>query len=361
MEKFGSEIAAPSDLQPASINWSDLASKAVAIDVMPDDPKPAPAPAPPGDVTLPTIAEVAAKAEAKTQEPTPQVESREPDTTPQTDKSVRKFQDDDLVEVKVDGEIQVVTYKDYKDGIQREAHYTKRMQQLAQQRQAAEQELASQYANLYQEAQRLEAERQRIEQNHPLAKLAKQLEAQEKVEADPNTLATLGEIRKALDTHKQEVEQTLQQRDAEAQARLAHAALNLRQQQAIAQDAARFTAALTETLSAKDLAVVKTVVPSPELADAIIRYNVAQMEPRTIEEGIDMMRTFVKQWADSVRGQQKVSDARTEAAKARAVIEPPQGSPPAPAPTSKPQDFFKKDGGLDWQALHRKALAVMEG
>lgn len=351
MEKFGQEVAAPSDLQPSTINWAALHKAAVDL---PDDP---PAePAPPKEEPLPTVTEFAEKL-AKTPEPqeaTPTEKAPEPPAP-------REFKDDDLVKIKVDGEEKVVTYKDYKDGIQREAVFTKRMQQLAQQREAAEQELAQRYAQLYQESQRLEHERQRIEANNPLAKLVKQLEAQEKVEQDPNTLATIGEIQRALKEQREQLQTELTQREQAQREQLAQAAAQLRVQQAQAQDAARFTAALQETLSDKDLAVVKSVVPSPELADAIIRYNVAQMGPNTIEEGIEFMRTFVKQWADSVKGQQKTEDSRAAAVKARAVIEPPQGSPPAPTTSSKPQSFFKKDGGLDWGALHQKALAQMEG
>jgi Fe2+ transport system protein B len=200
-----------------------------------------------------------------------------------------------------------------------------------------------------------------FEQNNPLAKLAKQLEAQEKVEENPNTLATIGEIQKALSAHRAELEQEFARREAQQQAQQAHALHQLQVKQAQAQDAARFTSALNDTLSHKDLAVVKTVVPNPEIAEAIIRYNVAQMDPQSIEEGIEFMHSFVKQWADNVRGQQKVEDGRAAAAKARAVIEPPNGSPPAPVQAPKPQSFFKKDGGLDWGALHQKALAQMEG
>jgi hypothetical protein len=365
MEKFGQEVAAPSELNPATINWADLSAKALEMpSVVTED---TPPPALKASDPLPSIEDVASKVKAQSGETPPTVEAKEevvatPEPTTTSSPTVREFKDDDLVKIKVDGVEKVVPYKDYKDGIQREAVFTQRMQQLAAQRQQAEQELANWYAQLYAQAQALEAQKQQLTESHPLTKLARQLEAQEKVEQDPNTLATVGEIRKALDAYKQEVAQDLQRLNEEQQAKLVNAAHTIRAQQVQAQDAARFTNALNETLSDKDIAVIKTVVPSPELADAIIRWNVAQMDPQTIEEGIEFAKTFAKQWADNVKAQQKVVDARAEAQKARAVIEPPQGSPPSPVQPPKPQNFFKKDGsGLDWAALHSKALAVMEG
>jgi hypothetical protein len=356
MEKFGQEVHAPSELQPATINWANLAKQ--AMDLEPSEStmeQP-----PPSDPGIPTPAQVAAKVEVKTEaEPAPEVVVKtegEPEPTPE----VREFKDDDLVRVKVDGKEEVVSYKDYKDGIQRERVFTQRMQQLANQREQAEQELASKYAQLYQYAQSVEMAKQQLDANNPLAKLAQQLEAQGRVEQDPNTLATIGEIQKALKEQREHLEVELTQREQAQQVRLAQAAQQLRQQQVVAQDAARFTSALNETLSQKDIAVIRNAVPSPELADAIIRYNVAQMGPETIEEGIGYMKTFAKQWADQIKAQSKTEDGRAAAAKARATIEPPQGSPPAPGQSQTPQNFFKKDGGLDWGALHAKALSVLE-
>lgn len=351
MENNDQFPAVPPPSAPKELNFADLYSKAMA---MPDEPTPEvpSAPAVPSDPGLPSIADVAAKLEASPEAvEQPKVEAAaEP----------REFRDDDLVKVKIDGKEEVVSYKDYKDGIQREAVFTKRMQTLAQQREQAEQELATKYAQLYQYAQAVQMAKQELETNNPLAKLAHQLEQKQQVEKDPNTLATIGEIKSALQEHKQALEQDLAAREQAQQQRLVQATQTLRQQAAQQQDAARFTAALQETLSNKDLAVVKSAVPSPELADAIIRYNVAKMGPETIEEGIEYMKTYVKQWADQVKSQSTQDRGRAEAVRARAVIETPNGSPPTPSQANRPQQFFKKDGGLDWSSLHERAKAMLE-
>ena len=351
------EISAPSEIQPSGINYGDLFAKAMAMEDTPAEPE---APKAPVSDGIPSIADVAAKVAEKTEHTQETEHVAVPEKEAVTETAPREFQDNDLVKVKVDGKEEVVTYKDFKDGIQREKVFTQRMQTLAAQRQQAEQEISNRYAQLYQYAQSVALAEKQLEQNNPLARLAQQLEQKKTAEQDPNTLATIGEIQKALSEHRTQVTEEFAKREQAQREQLAMAAQQLRAQAAQAADATKFTSALNEALSQKDFQVLKSVVPSPELAESIIRYNVAQMGPETIDQGIDYMKTFVKQWADNVKAQQKQDNGRTEAVKARAVIEPPTGSPPAPRVVNKPDSFFKKDGGLDWNTLHERAKAMLE-
>lgn len=340
----------------ATLNFKSLFDQ--AMDFLPDNlekpvanPSPVDGVPPPPAEAKPPAPPVAAPAPAPV-EAAPVVADK---ATP------REVGDDDLVKVKVDGEVKVISGKEYKDGIQREASYTKRMQALARQREEAESHFSNEYAKLYQMAQAVELAKQQLQAESPLAKLATQLEAQQKVERDPNTLATLGEIKAALQSQQAEFDKQLSQRDAQHQNQLATAVQSLQSMQAQARDAARFTSALEDTLASKDFAIVRSTVPSPELADAIIRFRVAQMAPESIEQGIEFMHNVVKEWADGVKTQFQADRGRADAEKARASIESPVGSPPAPAPVApRPGSFFKKDGtGLDWDALRLRAEAQM--
>jgi hypothetical protein len=87
--------------------------------------------------------------------------------------------DNAKVRVKLDGKEEVVTYKDYKDTLSREAVWTKRMQTLAEQRKQAEQEFVQKYAWLQQQALAVEAAKAALGQQRPLKEQLAELATQQ--------------------------------------------------------------------------------------------------------------------------------------------------------------------------------------
>jgi len=336
---------------PGTIDFTALHAKAMA---MPEDPtiskeeKAAAAVA-----TQPTNDEVATVT-------TPQPEGTETVKTEST-LNVVDLADDAMVRIKVDGVEQIVSYKDYKDGIQREATFTKRMQTLAQQRREAEAEIARQAAEVQRRFEEVESAKQRLNENDPMQALAKLLAQQANPappQADPNEIATIGEVQQRLEelAKQQTAQQKAQSEEFLKSVQLA--AAKLREEQAIQADAQKFSAALAANLSKDEYKVLNEVVPFTENA---IRYQVSQLDPKSIDEAIEFSEKVMQEWVGKIQATSTELVKRQEVAKARAKMEPPTGSP-APIQTAKsqPQSFLKKDGKIDWQVLSAQAKAIID-
>lgn len=341
-------IAAPDSLQPASVDFNSLYEKALAH---------------PADPTADTPDTPTASADPEVVPPLPASYDPATAATPQVAQSSGKvvdLPDDALVRVKIDGVEQTVPYREYKDGIQREAAFTKRMQTLAQQRQEAEQVFAQRAADLQRQAEMLAYAQQQLQQQaNPVAQLQQLLQAQQPQPQapDPNEIATLGEVQQSLAAFQQQLaaQQAEQQRQFLEQIQLA--GQQLKDEQALAADAARFTAGLNATLEKDDFKVLREVIP---YAEESIRYQVAQLGPQSIDEAITFAEQIANEWAGKVRATSTDYLTRQEVAKARAKMGPPSGSPPPPSAQVKPGSFFKKDGKLDWKSLEQRAAAYLD-
>ena len=128
----------------------------------------------------------------------PAVDFRSTSVSP-ADQKVVDLSDDSLVKVKVDGVEQTVPYREFKDGIQREAAFTKRMQQLADQRREAEEVFTQRAAQLQQQAELIAYAQQQLQTR------AAQPVPQAIPQSDPNEIATLGEVQQSLATFQQQL------------------------------------------------------------------------------------------------------------------------------------------------------------
>jgi hypothetical protein len=337
-------ITGPDSLQPATVDFNSLYEKAMAHSADPTAESPTPV----------DPAEAAPTAYAET---APGV----PDTPQAVSGHVFDIPEDSLVRVKIDGVEQTVPYKEYKDGIQREAAFTKRMQTLAAQRQEAEQVFAQRAADLQRQAEMLAyAQQQLQQQSNPVAQL-QQLLAQQNApqprQSDPNEIATLGEVQSSLAEFQRQMAEQQQMQQQQMLQQIQMAGHQLREEQALQADAARFTAGLNATLEKDDFKVLRDVIP---FAEESIRYQVAQLNPQSIDEAINFAEQIANEWAGKVRATSDDYLKRQEVAKARAKMGPPTGSPPPPTAQRKPGSFFQKDGKLDWKSLEQRALNYLE-
>jgi hypothetical protein len=326
-------ITAPDFVQPSTIDFSSLYEKAMAhpSDPTVDDLDPAPAaPSEPAPVTS--------------------VTTSAPPTSQSSQPAVIDLPDDAMVRVKIDGVEQTVPFREYKDGVQREAVFTKRMQQLAEQRREAEAVFTQRAAELQRQAEMIAYAQQQLQR--PQAAPTPQTPP---AAPDPNEIATLGEVQQSLATFQQ---QLAAQQAAQQQAffqQLQQAGDQLREEQAIQADAARFSTALKTTLDQDDYRVLRDAVP---YAEESIRFQVAQLNPQSIDEAIQFTDHVVKEWATKLKSTSQDYLTRQEVAKARAKMEPPAGSPPPPV-AQRAKSAFRKTGQIDWDLLRDRAASLL--
>lgn len=343
-------VTAPDFVQPATIDFNSLYQKAMDHPADPTlDADPVSSPSPSADVA-PAIPDSNAT-----------TSTYESSAAPTSGGTVLDIPDDALVRVKIDGKEQTVPYREYKDGIQREAAFTKRMQQLADQRREAEQVFTQRAAEMQRQAEMLQFAQQQLQQQaNPLQQLQALLQQQQPGQAtpsaDPNEIATLGEVQQALKAFEQTF---AQQQAAQQQAflqQLQQAGQQLKDEQALEADATTFTTALSRTLDQDDFRLLKDTIP---FAEESIRFQVAQLNPQTMDEAISFMEQVAQEWSDKVRAASTEHVKRQEVAKARAKMEPPAGSPVPPV-QARPKAVFRKNGQTDWDALRERASAYLD-
>lgn len=329
-------IDAPDSLQPVTVEsaLSGAFDKAMAMDFGET----------PSAETSPALAAPSAEAPAPSASLSP------------AEAKVLDLPDDGMVKVKVDGKEQLLPVQEFKAGISREAHYTQRMQQLAEQKRQAEDLLASQYAHIQQEAQAVQLAQQQ---------LAAYLQQQQAAQApNPGTtpqapdlgeLATVGDVQASLQRALADLAQQQQSREQQLIAAISHASQQVQEQAALQRDSVSYTNGLQSVLKRPEYEVLTKVLP---YAEESIRYQVAAMDPPTIQDAIAYTEQVAKEWTDKLRSEVIDSQKRQQVAQARARLEPPAGSPPSPSLGAR-QNFFKKDGKLDWDALNARAAALM--
>lgn len=267
---------------------------------------------------------------------------------------VLELPDDGMVKVKVDGQEQLLPVQEFKQGISREAHYTQRMQQLAEQRRQAEEYLVNQYAQIQQQAQAVQLAQQQLAQyvQQPQAPQYQQAPAPS---YDPGELATVGDVQVSLQSALSSLMQQQQAREQQLVEAISHASYQVQEQAALQRDTQTYSQGLKSVLAKPEYEVLTKVLP---YAEESIRYQVAAMDPPTIEDAVKYTEQVAKEWSTKLRQEVLDSQKRSQVAQARAKLEPPAGSPPSPTMTQR-SSVFKRDGKVDWNALHQRAAALM--
>jgi hypothetical protein len=262
--------------------------------------------------------------------------------------------EDGHIRVKVDGQEQVIPVHEYKDGISREAVFTKRMQTLAEQRRNAEAELAAQYAYVQQQAHALQQAQAYMQQQlAPQAPTTPDLPAA--ASAQLQDLATVGDVQSQIQQAVAQLAQYQQQREQQFVSALGQATQRVQEDVALQRDATAYSKGLQSVLSKPEFAALSKALP---YAEQTIRYEVANMDPQSIEQAVAFTEQVAKGYMDSLRTVSQDLAVRQSVAQARAKLEPPAGSPPAPSPAYKPGSAFGKNG-FDWNALRARAEQMM--
>jgi len=267
--------------------------------------------------------------------------------------------DDTPIRIKVNGEEKIVTAKEYTEILQRTDVWTQRLQALAQQRKEYEENAAQREAQIIEAARAVQLARQELAAQQPnLIQQLQQLAAQnqEQQRQNPNEIATLGEVQQqiqALIGQIQQQQQTERQQLAEQfNAQIEQAKI----QAQIERDKAVFTSEISKLMSSEDGKLFSELVPH---AEAAIRYNTMQLQPKDVNEAIDFARKVFEDQVGKIKGRFAQQTTKTEVAKAKVVLEPPQGSAPA-LQTSQPKIAFNKDGSVNWEALRNKAMTYLQ-
>lgn len=216
-----------------------------------------------------------------------------------------------LYEVKVDGQVQKVPLNELLNGYQRQAAFTRKTQELAQRERAYREQLA-QYERAIGEVRQLLSDRERLN-----AYLQQAFPAP----IDPQELLTA-----------ETVQQLVQQQVAQALA--AHG--QTFQQQLTRLEVNRMAEGYSGEIN-KAIAALKQEMPElasiPRL-DRILKREVAERQPGSLEETLEALREVAGEFARSIK--QQLGQATTAASVAKQSlaqgIEPPGGRGLAPAP-----------------------------
>lgn len=328
-------IDAPDTLQPVTVEkaLSGTFDKAMAMDfeVQPDP------------EAIPTI-------DAPSYEASAQSDSLSPAET-----KILDLPDDGMVKVKVDGQEQLLPVQEFKAGISREAHYTQRMQQLAEQRRQAEEYLVNQYAQIQQQAQAVQLAQQQLAQYAQQAQAPAQTYQPQPQVYDPGELATVGDVQVSLQSALSTLMQQQEARERQLVEAIGHATHQVQEQAALQRDTQTYSQGLKKVLAQPEYEVLTKVLP---YAEESIRYQVAAMDPPTIEDAVRYTEQVAKEWSTKLRQEVLDSQKRSQVAQARAKLEPPSGSPPSPS-TQARGSVFGRDGKVNWNVLHQRAAALM--
>lgn len=327
----------PSDT-PFEIDFASLKSQAADMIDKPD--------------ALPSL-DVAPVVDTTTPTPDPVVADKVPDVTtlPTADELDPELHGDRLVKVKVDGQWEVKPLKEIANGYSRTSHFTRQMQDLATQRKQVE-GYQTEYARLQAEQTQLrtflnnpQAVYQFLQQSAP----ALFEQAQQPLQGDPDEIATVQQARQLVDYQASQMQQRMQQMEAQMNVKLQQTTQEIENR--------RETAVYIDTLNStvKDIFEKNPILSKVRLAEDIIRYEVAKMNPRTIVEAQEAFRTVAQGMVEDLDSGYAATSKTKVAAKAKldsARIEPPGGSGPQIQPT---QSYKRPDGTLDWNKLKQAA------
>ena len=331
---------------PTSSTFDQAMAAFGAIDGSGDSPESAPAPVAPTLVSAPPVVEAAPTAVV----PAPVTELQPLDVPPDTP-----------IRIKVNGVEKIVKASDYPEMLQRTDVFTQRQQAVAKQQRDLEAHYVQKEAHLQAQAQQLHQLYQQVQQQgDPVARLAQHLTQQQQPVVNDAEIATIGEVKHAVQALYRQQQQELAQVRQEAQQSVLQSKEQAKQEAkmdaALAQDQQRVSATVTKLLDTEDGKMLRAINPE---AEAIIRFNAMQMGPENVDQAVEYLNQFTKDWVSKVRGhftQQQTSAAVTTA---KTLMEPPSGA--APTLTQPPKaPSLKKDGSIDWAALREQALSLLE-
>lgn len=262
--------------------------------------------------------------------------------------------EDAMVRVKIDGEEVVVPYKEFKDSLQREAAWHKKTQTLAQQRKEVEQYFTQREAELLQAAQMLQAYEQMLaQQGKPQPQEQAKIDSGKK---EPE-IALVDDIQRTAQQLAQDFEQRLAKEREDQQKNILEAAHLMERRQQQQKQADRFTSKIQGVLAKEEAKVLHDLIPQLEQN---LRFAVWDLKPQTLNEAEEFAEKIVQTWVEKANKHHVAQQQKKDVARAKAKIEPSDGSPPAPKPQNQPKSFISKDGRVDYAEMRRRAEALLD-
>lgn len=266
-----------------------------------------------------------------------------------------ELSDDALVRVLVDGEEQVLPWKDARGKISGGLKFTKNMQQLAKERE----EFAGNQARL----QQLEGEhgqlRTLLANPNALRAFTKQMygldfaqTAQPEAPAQMNVdeIATVGQAQQLAVAQAQQLEQRLQQTEHTLRNQIQAVTHEIEHRQQTAKHALVINTALQEIFTANPM--LQSV---PNIED-VIRFEVAKAKPQTEEAALELFKSVSTGIAENLNKHYNANKKVQAVAQAKQkleskTIEPASGT----APTIQPTSYKNTDGTVNWKKVREMA------
>lgn len=275
----------------------------------------------------------------------------------------------DLVEVTVDGQKVQMPWAEAEKGVMRQAHYTKSMQDLARQRQEIEAS-RPQIESAVKERDALVAVlkdenllRTLLEQKYPhLLAQAKEAAVAQVTGAngiEPDDIATVGQIQEVAQAFQANVAEQVKAIQSNLSKEVERATQAIEDRQATFKLASEINTTI-DSLKAEHPYMEK-VVPN---FNEVLRYNVAQMAPRTPAETLEAFKTVFGGMVENFKAAVAETTKSSVIQKQELLknnIQPPGGAAVTPQPTS-----FKKTNPmtgkteLDWSKLTEAGLAMLK-
>jgi hypothetical protein len=312
---------------------------------------------PAADAAVEQVAEPVADAPVVEASETPNIDSANA-------AQLAQLSDDQLVEITVDGQPVQMSWKDAKGGFQRQAHYTKSMQQFRQEQTQFEterqnlQKAAEEREVLRQLLTTPELLQQYLARNPSLVQQQAALQ-QAAAQADPDDIATVGQIQSAQQELLRQQE-AMQQKFIEELAQREEA---LTQRIEDRQVTAKLSTDINTTIKGlfNEHPYLQKVIPN---ADQLLRYEVLQLQPTTPAETLEAFKTVFGGWVENFKSTVAEANKQSVVQKHKLTsnnIQPPGGAPPQQTPTNyKKVNPMTGKTEVDWEALRNVGLSMLK-
>ena len=275
-----------------------------------------------------------------------------------------QLKDTDLVEVTVDGENVQMTWKDARNGVQRQSHYTKSMQQLRQEQAEFEaqraplQKAQEEHAVLVELLRSPDLMKDFIARQYPqLLQSAQQIQAAAE-QVDPNDIATVGQIQAAAQQQQAQMQALQEQFMQNLATREEALTRTIEDRQAVAKLSGEINTTIGGLFG--EHPYMQKLIPN---AEQVLRYEVSQLRPNTPEETVEAFKTVFGGWVENYKASVAETTKSTVIAKktlANNNIQPPGGAAPQPTPTSfKKVNKMTGKPEVDWDAIRAVSIGML--
>jgi hypothetical protein len=272
-----------------------------------------------------------------------------------------QLNDNQLVEVTVDGEQVQMPWKDAKAGVMRQAHYTKSMQALRQEQTQFEQS-RGQLTQFQQEREALvsllkseDLMKQFLQRQYPHLLAQAQAAAAAQTGVDPDDIATVGQLQQQQELAAQHIAQMQAQMQAQLQEQLQTVTQTIEDRAAVAKLSESINGTIAGIFS--EHTYLTELIPN---AEQLLRYEVLKLQPSTPEETLQAFKDVAGGWVETFQKQVAAANKTSVINKQKLStnnIQPPGGAQVQPTPTSfKKVNPMTGKTEIDWSKLNEAAM-----